>query len=162
MEDKGVPKTIRLKRPDGATAKVAPTLDTIRAEAAPGGRVGMGQTARLEEETATEEEGPSPTRRKTIKVKRPTDRPGFRVVAGGAEAGGVRGAGGPEEEAFPRKATGFDWTTMVVAILTMILTSVIIFMLTSQASGPNASLTQLSHWPEGPDFGWTGKIQRPR
>jgi hypothetical protein len=160
--DKGAPKTIRLRKLGEATGKVTPTLDTIRAEPAGGGRAGMGQTARLEEEAETEEEGPTPTRRKTIKVKRPTDKPGFRVTAGGAAAAGAEGAAAGAEGgiAIPAKTTGFDWTSMVVAILTIIMTFVVMFMLASQAVGPNSSLTQLSSWTEGPDFGWTGKIPR--
>ena len=162
MEDKGaaagVPKTIRLKRPGEPTAKASPTLDTIKA-ASPDAKAVMSQTARLDEEAVEVEEGTSPTRRKTIKVRRPPERPGVKVMAGaGAEAATAGGAAEGEEEAEAGVGV-FDWIAIAAATLTIIASVVVTIMLASQAWGPNPCLTELSSWKTGPDFAWTGKTQ---
>ena len=81
------PKTIRLKRPsEAATIKLAqrpkpataPKPHTGPSEA----KTVLSKTSRIDEEAAAEEEGGiSPTRRKTIRVKRPTEQAGVRGLS---------------------------------------------------------------------------------
>ena len=160
MEEKGgeedVPRTIRLKRPGESTAKAAPTLDTIKAAPA---KAALSQTSRIDDQAIEEAEGPTATRRKTIKVKRPSERPGIRVAdAEGpapAAAATVNVAGTVEEKT---EGVGvFDWIAVAAALVTILTTLMVIVMLASQAWGPNPCLTELSGWKTGPNFSWTGK-----
>jgi hypothetical protein len=167
IEDKGAdanaPKTIRLKKPGETAAKVSPTIETIKAQPA-SGKPAMSQTARLDEPAAEpeEEEGTTPTRRKTIKVKRPSDRPGINLASGGAEApataSGAAARMDVAEEKGPVKTGVFDWIAIAAALLTIIMTFVVMFMLASQAWGPNPCLTELSSWKTGPNFSWGNKV----
>ena len=165
MEDKGgapgAPKTIRLKRPgETAGAKVPSMLDAIKAEPA-AGKAAAGQTAPLEG-AAEEAEGPTPTRRKTIMVKRPGgEKTGMTMATGGAAKSVGQGAVAVELEGKESSGAGiFDWVAMAAATLTIIMSFVVMFMLASQAWGPNACLTELSSWPTGPDWSWAGKTPR--
>ncbi len=141
------PKTIKLKRPgESPSLQVEPA----GAEAAKA----LGRTTKLEE-PAVEEEGPSPTRRKTIKLKRPTDRPAAPAVA---VARGEESVAQAEEEAPSRSSLVFDAIALAAAIMLIISSLIVVYIFCAQAFGPNVSLTQLSYGAPGLDLGWPGKL----
>ena len=153
----GQPKTIRLKKPsEAATIKAAPALDTIKVAPKPG----LGQTARLDDQAEEAgEDSSTPTRRKTIKVKRPTDRPSVAVPAASI-AGRTTGVGVTVEAA--DEDSGISWfsvVALIAAILTLVMSVIVIYMLSAQAFGPNPCLTELASGAPTLDLGWTGKIQ---
>lgn len=147
------PKTIRLKRPTEApTIRSAPLGGPARAAGtppAPGVTTPLTQTAVLPE-SSEDEEGPSPTRRKTIKVKRPDQRP---TVEGGAPS--IQMVAGPAVKTGDRP----HWFFSMVAGITIILCGIVIYMEMAQATGPNYSLTQLSSAPDWEDLHWPGKLR---
>ena len=99
--------------------------------------LGLPDTSRIDDQAIEEEEGSTATRRKTIKVKRPSERPGIRVAdaQGPAPAAAVSAAGAMEEK---KAGVGvFDWIAVAAALLTIITTLMVIVMLASQAWGPN-------------------------
>jgi hypothetical protein len=172
---KGGPKTIRLKRPSEiSTVKISdePPLAAAVAEAPTMPAAGLGKTEELESPRIEEEEKPTPTRRKTIRVKRPTQRPGVRAAgtvaarpAEAAQAQAAVAAGAPAAAMAPVAPVTSDepsWLFPVFTVVAIIVTCVLIYVLCAQALGPNSSLTQLSSYKEGPDLSWPGKIQAGR
>lgn len=158
------PKTIRLKRPtEAATIKIArrPTPPAApTAEAAPPSseaKTVLSKTARIDDLPEAEEEI-TPTRRKTIRVKRPTSsQPVKSLSIKRTEEEGAEGLDFvPEEPPPPPDEPNFLFPLFAVAALLIIC--VTIYVLCSQTFGPNASLTQLSWWPSGPSLGWPDKI----
>lgn len=149
------PKTIRLKRPNEAeTVKLAQPQAAETAAVKETAR----KTSRIEAEAPPPEEG-TPTRRKTIVVKRPTQRAAMRAPAISRAAGGE---GVPlellEAEA-PEPETGAGWiVACVAASLAIVVSFMVIWMLAAQACGTNISLTKLSSVAPGLDLPWPGKI----
>ncbi len=181
------PKTIRLKRPaelaspkatsplplavplsSGSTGPVVPVAVPVGASAA-------SQTARLptsklatarisEVEADAGDSGASLTRRKTIKVRRPTSAatPVVTVRAGG----GAPGEAPEADDAHPWVAPPGSvpvvvvdrahWFFVVSAVASILLVFALIGVLASQAWGPNESLTEFSSWLKGPDMPWPG------
>jgi hypothetical protein len=170
------PKTIRLKRPgEGPAPKpmeaakstapmpaaaVAPEKETPTAAS-------VTKTARLEESALEPEtEDSSATRRKTIKVKRPTGKGG--AVEG--EEGGVavdhskmparlrepgRAVAGRGGEKAPH------WFFGVAAIFTLFITMAIIWMFCAQTIGPGTVQLfgpETKYYSGGPDLPWPNKI----
>jgi len=160
-----IPKTIKLRRPSEApTVKVSPGRPGSKApkgkpaeEAAR--KTAMSETARLDTQTPAEE-GVTPTKRKTIRVKRPSAAPGVKglSVAPPADTGGVREASALEAPPVVEKTS---WVFPVVALVAVLVVCVVIYMLAAQALGPrNASLTKLSYGAEWLDLGWPGKLPK--
>jgi hypothetical protein len=140
------PKTIRLKRPgDSATVKIAPKPRMVKPEEA---GTPMNRTARLEvpeEQAEAEEEGGSTTKRKTIRIKRPTQA----ASEGGAEPMVIaRTPGGPADQ--DGGMTGMPFSIEdepnpifpVIAIAALLVIGVTIWMLSAQAF-PTANIS----WP---------------
>jgi hypothetical protein len=165
------PKTIRLKRPAaGSTVKVTPhsanSAQTDR-EAREPARATLDETARIEmPPAATAPRGaPSPTQRRTIRVKRPTQFGGAAPVAQGSAArvpsvrAGAVAAGAPMTVAPVARAKEPNAVFPIFVIMTLIVSMVTIYVFCAQAIGPNSTYTQYSYAPEGPDLGWPGKIQ---
>jgi hypothetical protein len=100
------PKTIRLKRPgDASTIKAVPRPKMVKPAEDAGSAV-MNRTARLEvpeekAEDAEGTEGASPTRRKTIRIKRPTHGPGEDAPIVIARAEAAAAAQGEEMDGMP-------------------------------------------------------------
>jgi len=159
--DEGVPKTIRLKRPSVApTAGVPKRAESADAKAkapAEEEKPASGKTARLDAQLA-EAESPTATRRKTIRVKRPTQKP----AAEGISVARAPEAGKPARKEEGAEAVGaVDEPGLVFSILTIaatLLACVAIYVLAAQAIGPNVSLTRLSYNVRGPNLAWPGKI----
>jgi hypothetical protein len=159
----GAPKTIRLKRPgEQATVKAGPT----GAEAAPADRGALGKTSRLDE--AVEDDAGTPTRRKTIRVKRPTQGQGSIVsVARSEEEGEEQTMATPAPsprmqpptplEAEPEKV---GWLYGLCGIAATIAACLVIYVLVAQAYGPDGSLTPLSYGAPGLELSWTGEVRR--
>ncbi len=169
VED-GRPKTIRLKRPgDAATIKLghAPSAASMTAHE-PGppseAKTVLSKTSRIDLPGEEEgEEGDSPTRRKTIKVKRPD---GSVAAPMPQSSGGlqIRRTAAAAEESAPElfepiivedKPNVFFHILAIASILVVCVTA---YMFMAQAFGRDVSLSQLSYWKDGPDLAWPGKI----
>lgn len=159
-EDEGGPKTIRLKRPSEApTIKVAKPPAAVAATAADS--AAKSQTARIdmpEEEAGVDV---SPTRKKTIRVKRPTsssDDTGPKEIkpakGSPAERAALAAANLPLGEPEPHGTFSF------FAVAAIFICIACIYLFCSQAFGPNISLTQLSYGAPELDLPWPGKLGR--
>lgn len=164
------PKTIKLKRPSEASTVRVPTRDE-------GAALGddLAKTAELDD--AAVQDTQTPTRRKTIRVKRPTSRPS--VGGGGGEQTVIKkGAAGKKSLSVAKKGSAksgaqgaaaavpagpvdkCNWFWPVTAIASMLVIFTVIYMFCAQTFGHNQiSLTQYSYWEEGPDLQWPNKIQ---
>ena len=164
------PKTIRLKRPsETATVKVSAKPGAApppAAESMTPSTAKLEETSRLDMPPVEEKTG-TPTRRKTIRVKRPTQKPG--VTTGAASSVAIAGAtAGPLAAMATARAGGAvaapvaekqpHLTFSLFAIFTMLVIFVTIYLFSAQVFGPNPCLTELSYYKEGPDMGWPGKI----
>lgn len=149
------PRTIRIKRSGDRPAATA---------AQPAAPIAPGQTARLELPPDTPAVAPgeagtqTPTRKKTIKVRRPGMEGEEEGAPAAAAAPAVARAERPAETAEDVPHVTFG----VFAVIAMLVAAVVIYLLMAQAFGPNLSLTQLSYgWPEC-NLGWPGKIMPGR
>lgn len=160
----GGPKTIRLKRPSEiATVRVSqrPKIATT-ADEAPLDE-DLGKTARLEETTPkveTSEDGETPTRRKTIRVKRPSRGAGVKGVSGVSVARG--GAKAVRAKMPIPVAPEPNWFFSVCTIFAILVTGTAIYVLAAQAFGRNLSLTELSWGQPEMNLPFYGKILPPR
>lgn len=160
-EDKAKgPKTIRLKRPSEApTVRVqkAPTAD------AEGG--GLSVTSEIE---VPQEAADTPdTQKKTIKVKRPSQRRSVKSVSVKRSADDVDVAPATATPiaasiAQPAATTtdSVHWTFITGAIAAIIVICVTIYVLCAQVLGPNISLTQLAYGAPDAELPWPGRIAR--
>lgn len=157
----GAPKTIRLKRPSETTAgkvlqrpQVAIAGDKgVKADE----KVDMSKTARLDE-LHVEKDGPTPTRRKTIRVKRPTKQPEVKGVSIARADTAER----PESKQAEFAVAAEDepsWIFPVITIAAILVVCVTIYVLVAQTFGPNVSLTRLSYGSPGLDLAWPRKIR---
>ena len=152
------PKTIRLKRPgDGGTVKVQqqPEAKGEKEDA----KAAMGKTARLDE-LPEEEEGATPTRRKTIRVKRPTAR--ATVQGGGGESGAPRPAAIARPQPIDTAATTdrVHWIFPTFTVLSMLVLLTVIYMFSAQTFGPLVCGTRTSYGLNELNLAWPGKISR--
>ncbi len=176
------PKTIRLKRPGEVSAPAAPAaplpvatpLSATAASQTSRLPTSKLATAKLNEVAAAAaiepaaEEAPL-TRRKTIKVRRPGASAGPQISVNAApdannnDAASAEGADDSKPWTAPQGAykpvvvaDTAHWTFIVAACLSIIVTLATIVVLAAQAWGPNASLTEFSSWPVGPDIPLSG------
>ena len=132
------PKTIRLKRPSNIPAVKV-------------GGGALSKTTQLKTDAAGVP-SPTPTQKRTIKVKRPTAaRRAPQVKAGGRPAAAAA-ASSPTRAAPTPPTDGAHWSFITFSILAFLITAGAIYVLAAQAVGPNHSLTQLSRYKEGPDL----------
>ena len=143
--ESAAPKTIRLKRP-GETVEKVP-------EAPEAGPKPTGTDTSLLDKTDSPPAEETPTRRKTIRVKRPTDGPEMKSA-------GIPTITVAEAEAPQGNEPG--WVFAVPAAAAVVVICVVIWMLAAQAYGPNASLTSLSYNVSGPALSWPGKVPPAR
>lgn len=160
------PKTIRLKRPsEAATIKIAQRPKPAVAPVAPPSeaKTVLSKTSRIDDEGGLGEEddgGISPTRRKTIRVKRPTEQPGVRSLSIKRSEDEVA----EEARQFMAPIVVEDQPNAVfpiLAIAAILVVCVTVYMFMSQTFGYNACLTQTSYWTDGPNLGWPGKMLPP-
>ena len=174
MMASGAPKTIRLKRPSelslGATGPIPVAMATNPAAVSPVTSPQQSQTARLPTQTLSSGSLPaadddnSPTRRKTIKIKRPSAATGIKVNVSQAE-GREEGQAGEGTETDmqslslpagmkPIAAIGPDtvhWAFLAAAVAALIVTLGVVWILAAQTFGPNAALTGYTAL-KGPDI----------
>ncbi len=147
----GGPKTIRLKRPaEGGTVKVT------RPDAAT-----SGKTAAID--LPDEVDDASTTQRKTIRVKRPTQRRTVKSVSVARRPGDAGDDGVPMAASSAdtmRPVDSAHWTFITFAIIAIIVGLVMIYMLAAQTFGPDFSLTRLSYGMREMDLPWPGKLVR--
>lgn len=147
------PRTIRIKRSAERPAS-RPVAVTPAPVAAP---ISPGQTARLELPPETPAVAPgeggtqTPTRKKTIKVRRPG------AEEGEEEQGAPAAVARPEPVAHATEDMPHV-TFGVFAVLAVLVVAVLVWVLMAQTFGPDLSLTRLSYgWPEC-DLPWYNKI----
>ena len=160
-EEKSAPKTIKLKRPGSAAPPKVAKQDQDQPIS------GLGQTSRMEETSRIESEAeePTPTRRKTIRVKRSGQEsaPKIKTSVGGLSQSGQPQAGPGVQQSQPVIVEDKPhWFFHFVAVLAILVVIATIYVFCSQAIGPNPSLTQLSWYVEGPDLGMPMKLAPPR
>lgn len=177
-ESQAGPKTIRLKRPSEATTiSVSSRPSGLEIKDESPGEEALSKTSRLEE--TLEETVTAPTRRKTIRIKRPTKRPSLETkeetsteVTEETPAGESVEAASPELVEVARPAApGVPARELVEVALdkphpvfisaiaaAILIACIVIYILAAQAFGPNTSLTQLSYGAPDLDLGWPGKI----
>jgi hypothetical protein len=141
--------------------KPAPHAADVDAKAA------MHRTAHisLRPEAIEDLAGPTPTRRKTIRVKSPAI-----PATVGPEAGA-----GPEAQPPPGLAVGFAARKksppvsaeveappgpvfLVATVAAILVTAALIYVLAAQVIGPNDCLTPLSYYRAGPRMPWPSRI----
>ena len=168
----GAPKTIRLKRPGvSPAAKVgaAPASAAGGAAAPESGAADLSKTSRID--VAVDDGQPAtPTRRKTIRVKRPTQSKAVKGLSvarsGGAEATAEQpdadGAGLPPS-LMPSPMTApapkdKAIVSGIASIAALIVAMVLVYILLAQVVGPNASLTKLSYGMPEIKLAWPGRV----
>ncbi len=155
----GSPKTIRLKRPSASGGKVN-TGPTIKKPGGASQEDEISRTAEIKEEPAGEDA--TPTRRKTIKVKRAGQRKTVRKAPGPVQRGVSETQSAPAQgqvaaPAGQKEPGVFFALTGIAAILVTLVT---IYVMTAQAFGPNnVSLSRISYGLPGLDLTWPGEIQ---
>jgi len=166
----GAPKTIRLKKPTEAPTVKAVGVpgEPVKAKTAEMDKV-LRKTANLDGEADAAPAGPSPTRKKTIRVKRPTQRPAVKRGKASAAAE-PDAAAAPDAAAQPVTAAApeavpaaapSDEPNIVFslgAVAAILVTFLVIYVLACQVFGPNSSLTKLSYALPELDLAWPGKI----
>lgn len=161
------PKTIRLKRPtEMPTVKVAvvppPSATSIAIQAmatttsAAKSTAPISQTSRIAEQVVAPDNAPI-TQKRTIRVKRPS---AFVVSSGTADDAAAEDGGGVAGTVVGMAAAPDKVHAMfiVAAIVTILVTLGLAIVYSSQIFGPNASLTELSVWPTGPDLPLPGTV----
>jgi hypothetical protein len=149
------PKTIRLKKPSEAAAAKLGKSATAKTAAGP---AAMASTSELSKDTAGD--SPLPTRKRTIRVKRPSGGRGVRVgaaEAGSAAEGAPATATAPVGEPVSVRDEP-NWFFVFSSIAATLVACVLIYVLVAQALGPNVSLTTLSYGAPQMDLAWPGKI----
>jgi hypothetical protein len=162
----GAPKTIRLKRPTemgGAPVKppLKPPTTHIEIPMAPHqtGQVPPAPVAAPPPESAAESPDNSPTRKKTIKVKRPGAGGGPKISLNKGESGEAAAGIGDDNL---QQLTGFDNLTpiagpdkanpifIVAAVIALLVATDLSWVLASQRFGPNAAGVDYAQ-AQGPD-----------
>ena len=161
------PKTIRLKRPTemgGAPAKPAlkPPTTHIQIPQPPHqtGQIPPAAVATPPPEPEQETPDNSPTRKKTIKVKRPGAGGGPKISLNKSGEGG-EGAAAEGDESL-QQLSGFDNLTpiagpdkanpvfIIAAVIAILMAIDLIWVLAAQLFGPNAAVADYAT-PQGPD-----------
>jgi len=160
------PKTIKLKKPgEVSTVKLATAPEVSAQEAPTISADAKSKTAKLEDLPPVPEEAESPTRRKTIKVKRGAGpSPVVPILVGGEEQAGAEPAhviGGAPLQPIAMEDEP-HWSFALMGVLGIIIAILIIWVLAAQAFGPDICLTKLSYGAPNLDLPWPGKIVSSR
>jgi hypothetical protein len=159
-----VPRGPSLKDRSSMTQRL--TLDTALDTVDRGAKAAMRRTAHisLRPESIEDLAGPTPTRRKTIRVKRAAVPVSVSAPAGAdgtvlplaRPAGGVAGR---KDSTLQESLEASPGPIFVAAALAAIsVACVLIYVLAAQVLGPNDSLTPLSYNQSGPRLPWPGRI----
>ena len=155
------PKTIRLKRPSVTKPVAKPVAKAAPAVAADDAS-DLSKTSRLDVAAAAA----TPTRRKTIRVKRPTTSgaaPALNVsrstspAAGGGASPSMGAPVPPEPVAVAEEKC---IVSGIASIFALIVVFVLIWIFLAQLSGPDGSLSRLSYFMPEMDLSWPGKLPR--
>jgi len=124
------PKTIKLKRPtEAATIKIAPKTEAPKPAEGEQAKDTLSKTAHLE--LPPEDEGASPTKRKTVRIKRPDGAGAPRESVSVATAAGEAA---PEEAVATTVAEQMGWLAPVCSIVTILVVGALIYFIL--AAGP--------------------------
>lgn len=160
------PKTIRLKRPSATSTPTAvPTPAPAVAKIAKDVKSDISKTSRLDIEDAGIDSSATPTRRKTIRVKRPSAggaAPSLNIARSepvSSSGGALPTAGAPlppvplEEEVEEKCAV-----SGIASIAALFIVCTLIYVLLAQATGKDRSLSQLSCFMPELNLSWSGRI----
>ncbi len=161
-EPSGGPKTIRLKRP-GETAK--PTVMPAKAPVAKIAKdikSDLSKTSRLDIGDAGIESSATPTRRKTIRVKRPTSdaAPSLNISRSEPASGGgaMPTVGAPLPPMPVEEVEEKCLISGIASILALFVVCTLIYVLMAQVTGRDGSLSKLSYFMPEVNLSWPGKI----
>ena len=159
----GGPKTIRLKRPS-ATSKpsVVPAPATV-AKIAKDTKADLSKTSRLDMDDAGVEPSATPTRRKTIRVKRPTSgvSPSMNISRSepvASSGGALPTAGAPLPPMQMEEVEEKCLISGIASILALFVICTLVYVLMAQVTGKNGSLSKLSYFMPEVNLSWPGKI----
>ncbi|MBL7114942.1 MAG: hypothetical protein ISS35_04185 [Kiritimatiellae bacterium] len=160
------PKTIRLKRPsEAATVKLGQSSPPPAKSAAPAPAATPAAPAAAAQtgESSVDPEI-SPTRRKTIRVKRPSGGVKMKSSATPVEGEASATSEGPSSAPVAQtvKEDRPNWFFLVCEIAAVLVVCVAIYVFTSQTFGPNASMTELSYGAPEVFLSWPGRVSPPR
>lgn len=162
------PKTIRLKKPsEAATVRVGQSNAGKAAEPKKSDTAQVSAKPEASKTSQIAPQGPATqTRKRTIRVKRPTGKRGVQVdqdagdgqpaAAARAAPAGAPQAGGAGEPVAVRDEP--NWFFVFSSVAAVLVTCVIVYMFAAQAFGPNVSLTRLSYGAPELDLAWPGKL----
>jgi len=159
----GGPKTIRLKRPGGTSKPAVVAAPATVAKIAKDSKADLSKTSRLDIEDAGVEASATPTRRKTIRVKRPTAgaAPTLNVSRSqpvASSGGALPTAGAPVPPMQIEEVEEKCMISGIASILAFFVVCTLIYVLLAQVTGPNRSLSKLSYFMPEMNLSWPGKI----
>ncbi len=156
------PKTIRLKRPSAGTSKpsVVPAVATV-AKIAKDTKADLSKTSRLDIGDAGVDSPVTPTRRKTIRVKRPTSgvAPSLNISRTPESGGGAMPTvGAPLPPMQVEEVEEKCLISGIASILALFVICTLVYVLLAQVTGKNGSLSKLSYFMPEVNLSWPGKI----
>jgi len=159
-DEDSTPKTIRIKRPGGSGPTAKPVAARpVKAKPISPRAPSTAEAASMAEEASEPEGEDSPTRKKTIVVKRPQSggakklslsKPKGAAIPGTAAAAVVQPAAVKTDE--PGVVSG------IIAIAAVLVVSALIYMFAAQVIGPDKS--QVSYAVGAPNLAFPGKIKQ--
>ncbi|MBA4389148.1 MAG: hypothetical protein C0404_14340 [Verrucomicrobia bacterium] len=158
------PKTIKLRKPSEMPTLKAPQQPAVAGlqpapAASPGGTAPLDATAALDSVAEAAGEGEqTPTKRKTIKVKKPTQRSEPMEGGGGFES---RRPSIAVSVAPSVVEDNPHWIFAIFGTAAVIVAALVLWVILAQWMGPNYSLTQYSYKIDGADLPWQDKLHPP-
>lgn len=159
----GGPKTIRLKRPGvTSTPSVVPAVATV-AKIAKDVNADLSKTSRLDIGDAGIDSPATPTKRKTIRVKRPASgvAPHLNISRSGgtASSGGAMPTVGAPLPPMPiEEVEEKCLISGIASILALFVVCTLVYVLMAQVTGKNGSLSKLSYCMPEVNLPWPGRI----
>lgn len=161
-EPSGGPKTIRLKRPGAISKPTAMQTQAPVAKIAKDVKSDLSKTSRLDLGDADIESPATPTRRKTIRVKRPASgaAPSLSISRSEpAPSGGALPTVGAPLPPMPVEEVEEKFLISGIAsVLALFVVCTLIYVLMAQVTGQDGSLSKLSYFMPEVNLSWPGKI----
>ena len=157
----GGPKTIRLKRPGVTSKPTVVAAPATVAKIAKDTKADLSKTSRLDIGNAGVESSATPTRRKTIRVKRPTTSAAPKLNIARSEP--VAGGGALPTAGAPLPPMQMDATdercivSGIASILALFVICTLVYVLVAQVAGRNGSLSRLSYFMPEVNLAWPGR-----
>lgn len=157
------PKTIRLKRPGATSTPVAMPAQPTVARIAKDVKSDLSKTSRLDLDDAGIDAPTTPTRRKTIRVKRPTSgtTPSLDISRSkepASDGGALPTVGAPVPPMPIEEVEEKSLISGIASILALFVVCTLIYVLMAQVTGKNGSLSELSYFMPEVNLSWPGRI----